>query len=372
MATTYKDFSSNDIINSKTLLYENIPVTASIVSGTLYSGANIKSYAHGMYESVYDYNFQSASANQLFDMTAGLISGSPAYSTADTNLSIKNNIYNQMAQVLVGYDYQGNILKFDEDGDTATDAAEEKINSCFILNLNRLLVKDEIKKGTFNLQLGIHPSDITPYSSSCIISDLSGSDSYRVNSPTGEYGILYANAFTGTNTATVRRPAVGLLFYQAGVAVLSTAIFAASSSANPTSSMSANTRGQLITACSMSSGDSYFNVQQLFRSGSVDKINAALRRRVMNLSINNTTQLNSTIHFCRVGNTEFNYSSNPTYLSSSKIIVKADEQNNNPVSYITTVGLYSSDNQLLAVAKLSQPIKKTPSNEMILRVRLDY
>ena len=33
---------------------------------------------------------------------------------------------------------------------------------------------------------------------------------------------------------------------------------------------------------------------------------------------------------------------------------------------------YSADNELLAAAKLSEPLKKTPDNEMTLRVRLDY
>ena len=43
-----------------------------------------------------------------------------------------------------------------------------------------------------------------------------------------------------------------------------------------------------------------------------------------------------------------------------------------PVSYITTVGLYDDKNQLLAVAKVSEPIKKTPDTELIARVRLDF
>ena len=43
-----------------------------------------------------------------------------------------------------------------------------------------------------------------------------------------------------------------------------------------------------------------------------------------------------------------------------------------PVSYITTVGMYSADNELMAVAKLSEPIKKTPNTDLTLRVRLDY
>jgi hypothetical protein len=90
-----------------------------------------------------------------------------------------------------------------------------------------------------------------------------------------------------------------------------------------------------------------------------------------NIQFNNTTELNSTIYFCRVNHNEFNYSTNPTYLSSSKIVVK-NESTDSPVSYLTTVGLYSSDNELMAVAKLSEPLKKDPSNELTIRVRLDY
>ena len=83
---------------------------------------------------------------------------------------------------------------------------------------------------------------------------------------------------------------------------------------------------------------------------------------MFNLSFNNTTELNSTIHFVRAHHNEFNYSSNPTYLETtgSKIAVK-DSTLDNPVSYITTIGLYSADNELLAVAKLSEPIKR-PTN----------
>ena len=107
-------------------------------------------------------------------------------------------------------------------------------------------------------------------------------------------------------------------------------------------------------------------------SGSCD----SFRHRLYDLDFNNTTELNSTVYFCRAGHSEFNYSSNPTYLENSKIRVKSgtgtNEANNPPVSYITTVGLYSADNELLAVAKLSEPIKKTTGSDLTLRVRLDY
>jgi len=91
----------------------------------------------------------------------------------------------------------------------------------------------------------------------------------------------------------------------------------------------------------------------------------------MDVDFNNTIELNSRIYFCRVNHNEFNYSANPTYVSGSKIRVKSNV-NDLPVTYITTVGLYSPDNELMAVAKLSEPIRKDPNTELTLRVRLDY
>ena len=58
-------------------------------------------------------------------------------------------------------------------------------------------------------------------------------------------------------------------------------------------------------------------------------------------------------------------------MSASKLRVK-ENVTDAPVSYVTTVGLYSPDNELLATAKVSEPLKKDPTNELTLRVRLDY
>ena len=82
-------------------------------------------------------------------------------------------------------------------------------------------------------------------------------------------------------------------------------------------------------------------------------------------------ELNSSIYFCRINHNDYNYSTNPTYLSGSKIVVKT-KTTDEPVAYITTVGLYNDNNELLATGKLSEPLKKTPANEITLRVRLDY
>ena len=118
--------------------------------------------------------------------------------------------------------------------------------------------------------------------------------------------------------------------------------------------------------------DTYANsFKSLLTGSSISGSADALRHRIYNLQFNNTVELNSSIYFCRINHNEYNYSANPTYLSSSQIRVKA-QASDVPVSYVTTVGLYSADNQLLAVGKLSEPLRKDPTIEYTLRARLDY
>ena len=82
--------------------------------------------------------------------------------------------------------------------------------------------------------------------------------------------------------------------------------------------------------------------------------------------------VSSTHYFCRVGNSEFNSSTNPTYVSSSGDI-KIESFKNDPKTYITTVALYGEVTaEPLAIAKLSQPILKSRSREALIKVKLDF
>ncbi len=337
MATTYKSLSATDVASTKTLLNESIPITGSIVYGT-YSEGNIKNYSHQMFQSVYDYPYLSSSANHIFDISFGHSATSALSGTLATHTAVtkKINIYNQFAQLLVGYDATGSILKFDQDGDLTGGTKHDDL---FFLAFSRLLVKDEIKKGSFQLSLGTG-SSTTPFAGTKTLYDAGAASEYRVNSPAGEYGLLYDNA-AGTGTP------VGLLYYQAGIAAVTASVF-----------NQADYSGSYFLSSSLT-------------GNTIQAISDTLRQRVYNIQFNNTTELNSTIYFCRANHNEFNYSSNPTYLSSSKMVVK-NTSTDAPVSYITTVGLYSADNELLAVAKLSEPLKKDPTNELTIRVRLDY
>lgn len=357
MATTFKTLTANDIANTRTLLHEAIPLTGTIASGTYtenYVATNVKTYSHGMFESTYDYPYLSSSANHIFDLSMGYSTGSALSSSAGTGVqqSKKVNIYNQMAQVLVGHNAEGSIQRFDQDGNLA--AGGEKLDEVIFVNFARLLTKDEIKKGTFSIAFATGGTPDAP-DDLLTIGDHGAATSYLVNSPAGEYGILY------TSSATPRsQSGVGLVYYQAGVAVLSSSVFGANSMDGCTSSWTDLGPG-------FSSGSFDF----LATGSNIDVMCDSFRNRLSNISFNNTIELNSTIYFCRANHNEFNYSANPTYLSSSQIRVK-NTTSDNPISYITTVGLYSSDNELLAVAKLSEPLKKDPNTELTLRVRLDY
>ena len=375
MATTYKTFLSSDVVSTRTLLHEAIPITGTIVSGTYGDWTaenNIKDYSHGMFQSVYDYPYLSSSANHIFDITMGYSSKSTLSGTTIQNAK-KINIYNQMAQVLMGYDHTGSIQEFDEDGDIL--AGGTKLRECYFLNFARLLTKDEIKKGTFELELGVSGtwdsgSNKTEMASRIKLADTNGATDYRFNPPAGEYGILFADSTAGTNLATDDGTTkAGLIFYQAGIAVITASVFTR-----------AATGGILATAvatvgenCGMLSSGSTggLKMDQLLTGSSISSSCDAFRHRVYNLSFNNTTELNSTIYFCRANHNDFNYSANPTYLSGSKIRVK-QSSTDTPVAYTTTVGLYSADNELMACAKLSEPLKKDPTTEFTLRVRLDY
>lgn len=368
---TFKPLNENDAVNTRTLLHEAIPLTGSIISGSYFdpttkAPTNLKTYSHGMFQTVYDYNYLSSSANHVFDITCGV--------NADTSLTVtsmqskKRNIYGQMSQLLMGYDLTGSIQLFDEDGDLL--AGGEKMKEVFVIPFSRLLVKDEIKKETFQMSVCVDTfadaAQAFDPTTLITISDVGASTEYRVNSPAGEYGILYAaqNA-TLLDTASTHKTTIastpywhaGLIFYQAGIVVLTGSIF-----------------GGLLH--SSAGGKADFNgggisVDDVLEGSTIDQMNDAVLHRIHNIQFNNTTELNSTVYFCRVNHNEFNYSSNPTYVSGSRMRVKT-QSTDEPVAYITTVGLYNDRNELLATAKLSEALKKSPSTEFTIRARLDY
>jgi len=82
--------------------------------------------------------------------------------------------------------------------------------------------------------------------------------------------------------------------------------------------------------------------------------------------------ISSTHYFVRVKNRNYNYSTNPTFYSASDGTLIKSSFANDPRTYITSVGLYNNSNELVAVAKLSQPVAKSFEKEALIKVRLDF
>ena len=87
--------------------------------------------------------------------------------------------------------------------------------------------------------------------------------------------------------------------------------------------------------------------------------------------IDTTEEINSQFYFVRAANNQFNYTNNESFIDNNKNI-RFTTMRLNPKVFITTVGLYNDAFELVAIAKLSQPVAKDFTKEALIRVKLDY
>jgi hypothetical protein len=326
MATTFKRLTSADIAVTKLPVYESIPIPASILNTTAFT----KEMTEQGFLRVYDFTNTDPSANHILDVAAA----SKITSPSTDNGKKLNNAHNLFSQVLLGYKPNSEINSFPD-------------NDLYFISLSRLIGKDEVKEGSLSLVL----SDVTAYNGTIDQSGHYYTAGFKtiVEKPNATKTQGNAGWYKELVFSDAQNTVIGYLFYQAGMIALKKSIFTNTTQMGGTSvtNAAAFTTQTPIYWCK------------------------ALLNRIDSISVQNTTQVNSTIYFCNINHNEFNYSSNRTYTDSSTKILVKNEAEDPAVSYITTVGLYSPDNELLAVAKLSQPIKKTNGDSLILRVRLD-
>lgn len=83
-------------------------------------------------------------------------------------------------------------------------------------------------------------------------------------------------------------------------------------------------------------------------------------------------RVKSTHYFCRVKNSEFNFSNNPTFVTGSEGDLAEPTMIGDPTVYITTVALYNERKEMVAVAKTSRAIKKKFTSETLIKVKLEF
>ena len=91
------------------------------------------------------------------------------------------------------------------------------------------------------------------------------------------------------------------------------------------------------------------------------------------LEFDGSTIVQSMVLMCRMAPGEVNASNNTTYSyadAAGKVWAKSSGSNEGH-TYITAIGIYNEERQLVGVAKLAQPIRKRERDNIDIRLRLD-
>lgn len=317
-----------------------------------------------------------------FAVTYGHINGGGAPTTADEDLATlpTRAVYSQYRNLLL--DPSDTLFTFRDN--TTTE-------HIFVINLQRSRVREQLDPGNWILPLSSSNGVFTFIDNSnqtlgalsvnsragrvfdVVSGSLSGVSGSTIVNESQYYGLVYPDlgiivldpnkigpliGFTsasfddgGSATGSVVEP-----FYDAGTISSATIVHA------PITGSS-----NLVPPVVYDGTDPAYNHAALFVA-----IKNALRADNVEFRARSAETIASTHYFIRLRNTQYNYSNNPTFYNPDNGVINIPEFRTDPKVYITTVGLYNDQNELLAVAKLSKPVRKSFEEELLLRVRLDF
>ncbi len=319
--------------NTNTLTAVHTSSTNAVLGSPTSSGTH--------YIEVFDKATSDSTAEAQYSVAYGHLAGSGSqhftHAEGGFGLSPSRNIYSQYRQLVYGTETQNfNFTDFTPD-------------DIFVINVNRSRYKHNLKPGSLNLTLSsasisIHLTDdsITSTGSSTITNAgrqfniVSGSNGVRLGSSTvqvadsGSYGFFYPDS---------------------GFIILNPECLNHFIKGNGLDSLK-------YAAASNTQEDNHVKLLNVIHSGS-------------SFTLDSEEKVSSTYYFARARNFEFNYTTNPSFVDDNGNVL-INSMIDNPTSYITTVGMYNDDGDLLAVAKLSQPVTKDFTKEALIRVKLDY
>ena len=273
-------------------------------------------------------------------------------------------LYRQFRNVILGPD--STFFKF-TDGSTAGLSRKDFVFIVF----NRSQMREKVDPGNWEL----HLSGSGGATELRLIDDSSATTTTTVNRAGRVFNVVTGSITSGTaviETAASAETAVGApgLFYpDLGIILLNTHWIGNNGGLNfGAATGSGDKFGQAAASASlmMSSPSS------VHRGG-----NTGAPRFAPYFAARREEEISSRSFFCRATNREFNFSSNPTYETKSdgtneRGFFTQPTFQGDPKAYITQVGLYDNNLDLMAVAKLSQPQLKSYSREAIIKVKLDF
>ena len=311
--------TEDSVISSETVVRglwpsDNVNLTSVSTSSTQASASQFYLDVYNAGEVVFSIEYANISG-----------SGSTYFNSNVTSSSPTKVVYGQYRNLIYG-------------SETATfQIGGSTVNSFYVINVARSRYKESLHPGSLTLALSGSSGIISLTDNSNVLTTSQFIDSNRY------FNIVSGSAGTPANTTVY-----GHMFPDLGLIILNPGALTGYMTAPVTTANSYdNNNAKLYTSINGAIGASRF-----FRLQSQETIS-------------------SRFFFTRIKNSEYNYTSNPSIIDSTGNILYSTLIDN-PQTYITTVGLYNDNNELLAVAKLSKPLVKDFTKEALIRIKLDY
>ena len=259
----------------------------------------------------------------------------------------------------------------------------------YVININRARYKQSLKPGTLNLQItaSLHDTPTLPTIIRLTDDSVTTKGSAKLTNLGRQFNIVSGNSgiMKGTTLQQTDSGSFGLFYPDAGVIILNPDAFGQNSPSDVPGAIKVSpaaadsNSGSFLTPNRRTGDLSNFNgplAEGLNGDGNNGYQNnpEMLMRAISgagNFIVDSQEKITSQYYFARAKNFEYNYTINPSF-TDTRGNLNFSSMINNPVTYITTVGLYNDSSELVAVAKLSQPVVKDFTKEALIRVKLDY
>jgi hypothetical protein len=326
--------------------------TASAVTS---SAINAGAFYLNVYQTASDVNGAAVQFALAYGNAQG--SGSQWYNSLVPGVSPSLTTYKQYSVLVYGPQISGSQgFNF---GGAALSSPD-----IWALNVDRNRYKESLFPGTFNISISGSGGQVTLCDDSNNTTTVTYLDCGRVfNLVQGSYG-------SATNVTPVGGIAPGYTAsgsYGLFLPDIATIIFNPGALALPAVSGGISLP---VDRENYGSGSYTLNASASYTSTNNTILYQAISRSA-NFQLNSQETISSDYIFVRVGNSQYNYSSNPTFVSGSGNVLYST-MIYSPQTYVTTVGLYNNSSELLAVAKMSVPLVKDFTKEALIRIKLDW
>lgn len=330
---SFKRFENDDFVISAEAVSTGAWSQNNTTLNTFFTSSDQESSISGeFYLNIYDTDPSgSDTAEVQFALAYGNAegSGSEDYNNAVPGVSPTKTIFEQTKMQVLG-DENGEFIF----GTTATPSSE-----IYVISVNRDRYKEAMIPGSFMLHLSNNANEIYLEDNS---GEITGQQTQRFTDAGRVFDLKLSDKFISNPTQFIQYPETnyGWFLPDVGLIILNASEINGALNFNP------NLEDNYVPS----------RLFELFEG----------------FELLSQETVSSNFIFVRPRSSEFNYSSNPSYVDSTTGEVLYEDFINNPKSYITTIGIYNDSNELLAVAKLSKPLEKNSTKEALIRVKLDF